>query len=86
MVPEVEIKPAPTQHPDKELLLWERDLMGLYLSAHPLDKYDTYFEEQTHPITMISADNNNRMVTIGGIITSVRTFFRQFLPNMAENW
>ena len=31
--------------------------MGLYLSAHPLDKYDVYFEEQTHPYEYIKAEN-----------------------------
>ena len=82
-VPEVEIKPAPVQHPEKEQLLWERDLMGLYLSAHPLDKYDTYFEEQTHPITMITAENNNKIVTIGGIITAVRTILTKKGDKMA---
>ncbi len=71
-VPEVEIKPAPVQHPDKELLLWERDLMGLYLSAHPLDKYDTYFEEQTHPLGLINEENDKKMIVIGGIITAIR--------------
>ncbi|MBR5669966.1 DNA polymerase III subunit alpha, partial [Candidatus Saccharibacteria bacterium] len=39
-VPEVEITPAPTKYTEKEQLMWERDLMGLYISAHPLDKYD----------------------------------------------
>ncbi|MBO7718480.1 DNA polymerase III subunit alpha [Candidatus Saccharibacteria bacterium] len=73
VIPEIEIKPAPVQHPEKEQLLWERDLMGLYLSAHPLDKYDIYFEEQTHPMSLITAENDNKMVTIGGIITAVRT-------------
>ena len=72
-IPEVEIKPAPTQFSDKEQLLWERDLMGLYLSAHPLDKYDTYFNEQTHPMDLITPENNGKVVTIGGIITAVRT-------------
>ena len=82
-VPEVEIKPAPVQYPDKELLLWERDLMGLYLSAHPLDKYDNYFEEQTHPMSYISADYNNKMVTVGGIITNVRTILTKKGDKMA---
>lgn len=83
VVPEVEIKPAPVQYPDKELLLWERELMGLYLSAHPLDKYDTYFEEQTHPISLISAENDNKMVTVGGIITNVRTILTKKGDKMA---
>ena len=82
-IPEVEIKPAPAQYPDKEQLLWERDLMGLYLSAHPLDKYDVYFEEQTHPINLITPENNGRLVTIGGIITAVRTILTKKGDKMA---
>ncbi len=82
-IPEVEIKKAPVQHPEKEQLLWERDLMGLYLSAHPLDKYDTYFEEQTHPMSFISAENDNKLITIGGIITNVRTILTKKGDKMA---
>jgi DNA polymerase-3 subunit alpha len=82
-VPEPEIKPAPTQFSTKEQLLWERDLMGLYLSAHPLDKYDTYFEEQTHPLSLITAENNNKIITVGGIITAVRTILTKSNTKMA---
>ncbi len=72
-IPEPELKPAPVKAPEKEQLLWEKELLGLYLSAHPLDKYDIYFEEQTHPYSLITAENDNKAVTIGGIITDVRT-------------
>ena len=82
-IPEVEIKPAPTQYSEKEQLLWERDLMGLYLSAHPLDKYDTYFNEQTHPFDLITPENNGRVVTIGGIVTGVRTILTKKGDKMA---
>ncbi|MBQ6486985.1 DNA polymerase III subunit alpha [Candidatus Saccharibacteria bacterium] len=82
-IPEVEIKPSPTQFSDKEQLLWERDLMGLYLSAHPLDKYDVYFDEQTHPYDLITPENNNKVVTIGGIITNVRTILTKKGDKMA---
>ena len=83
VIPEVEIKPAPVQHPEKEQLLWERDLMGLYLSAHPLDKYDTYFEEQTHPMTLVTAENDNKVITVGGIITAVRSILTKKGDKMA---
>ncbi len=82
-IPEVEIKPSPTQFPEKEQLMWERDLMGLYLSAHPLDKYDTYFEEQTHPMSYVSEENDGKAVTIGGIITNVRTILTKKGDKMA---
>ncbi|MBR3231033.1 DNA polymerase III subunit alpha [Candidatus Saccharibacteria bacterium] len=83
LIPEVEIKPAPLTHPEKEQLLWERDLMGLYLSAHPLDKYDTYFEEQTHPMSLITAENDGKLVTVGGIITGIRTILTKKGDKMA---
>ena len=71
-VPEPEMREAPAKVTEKEQLLWERDLMGLYLSAHPLDKYETYFNEQTHPISYISSDYVDKLVTVGGIITNVK--------------
>ena len=83
VVPEVEIKPAPTEYSEKEQLLWERDLMGLYLSAHPLDKYDVYFEEQTHPMNLVTPENNGKVVTLGGIITAVRTILTKKGDKMA---
>ena len=72
-ISEPEIEPAPTQHSTKEQLLWERDLLGLYLSAHPLDKYDLYFDEQTHPMGMICPENQGKTAVVGGIITKVKT-------------
>ena len=82
-VPEPEMKSAPVKVTEKEQLLWERDLMGLYLSAHPLDKYDIYFEEQTHPFSEVNAGNDNRIVTVGGIITNIRTILTKSGTKMA---
>lgn len=82
-VPEPDLKPAPVQASEKEQLLWERDLLGLYLSAHPLDKYDLYFEEQTHPLELITAENDNKTITIGGIITDVRAILTKKNAKMA---
>ena len=82
-IPEPAIAPAPVQTSEKEQLLWERDLMGLYLSAHPLDKYDTFFDEQTHPYSLITADNDDKTVVIGGIINSVRTILTKSGTKMA---
>lgn len=78
-----DIKPAPTKVSDKEKLLWERDLMGLYLSAHPLDKYDIYFEEQCHPFSMVCEENDTKIISIGGIITNVRTILTKKNQKMA---
>ncbi len=82
-IPEPELKKAPIPTPEKEMLLAERDLMGLYLSAHPLDKYDTFFNEQTHDFSVVNAENDNKMVVVGGIITNVRTILTKSQTKMA---
>lgn len=82
-VPEPEIKASPTKVSEKEQLLWERDLMGLYISSHPLDKYDVYFEEQTHPYELVTAENDGKLVTVGGIISAVRTIMTKSNTRMA---
>jgi hypothetical protein len=45
----------------------------LYISAHPLDKYSTYFKERTVALSSLISDHDGLMVTVGGVINSVRT-------------
>jgi DNA polymerase-3 subunit alpha len=71
-VPEVEIEPAPTKYSEKDQLLWERELLGLYISAHPLDKFGAYFSEQTVPLNELKPEMDGGKTTVGGIITAVR--------------
>lgn len=82
-IPEVEITPAPTKYSDKEQLMWERDLMGLYISAHPLDKYEAYFQEQTMLISEIKPNIDGATVIVGGIITNVRSLVTKSGSKMA---
>ncbi|MDO4773832.1 MAG: DNA polymerase III subunit alpha [Candidatus Saccharibacteria bacterium] len=81
--PTMQLMPAPTKHTDKERLMWERELMGLYISAHPLDSYATYLEEQAQPLTQLVPEYDSRMMTIGGIITTVRTILTKSGSKMA---
>ncbi len=60
---------------DLERLNKERDLVGIYLSAHPLDEYSVVLEEVCNTHMTDLADKAalvNRDVTMGGIITNVR--------------
>jgi DNA polymerase-3 subunit alpha len=81
--PTVQMQSAPVKHTDKERLTWERELLGLYISAHPLDNYDTYFSEQTVPIVEMTAGLDGKKLTIGGIITAVRTIITKSGTKMA---
>lgn len=42
------------------------------ISAHPLDKYEKYFEEQTHPFSYINQEHDNKRITLGGIVTMLK--------------
>jgi DNA polymerase III subunit alpha len=64
---------APSNPPDsREQLLWERELLGLYLSKHPLELFETLLAEQTVPINTLTPDHDKKAVTIGGAITESR--------------
>lgn len=81
--PEIELTPAPKVHTEKEQLTWERDLLGLYVSAHPLDKYTAYFEEQTNPMNSIIPAKHNGQATVGGMVLDVRTIITKAGTKMA---
>ena len=77
------LQKSPVKHDDKERLMWERELLGLYISAHPLDRYETYLSEQTQPLTQLVPEYDSRMMTVGGIISTVRTIVTKSGSKMA---
>ncbi len=81
--PTVRIDQAPARHTEKERLMWERELMGLYISAHPLDNFQEYFTEQTIPLGKITPDHDGSKVTVGGLVETVRTIITKKGSKMA---
>jgi len=81
--PTIVLQSSPIKHSDRERLAWERELMGLYISAHPLDNYDAYFEEQTVSLMQITPENDGKTVTVGGLISTVRTIITKNGTKMA---
>ncbi len=79
----IELINAPKQHTDKERLTWERELLGLYVSAHPLDRYVKYFEEQTQPLSQVQPNTDGQKAIIGGIVIDVRTIITKSGTKMA---
>lgn len=61
--------PAVTSH---EQLIWERELLGLYLSQHPLAAFELYLAEQAVPLTELKPEHDGKSVQVGGAISSVR--------------
>lgn len=81
--PTVTLQTSPTKYTEKERLTWERELLGLYISAHPLDNYDTYFSEQTIPLGRMKPEIDGKKATIGGLVSSVRTIITKSGTKMA---
>ncbi|HET9721450.1 MAG TPA: DNA polymerase III subunit alpha [Candidatus Saccharimonadales bacterium] len=59
-------------YPLSQQLAWERELLGIYLSHHPLDSYQKILNDLAKPISQISRDLDGRMVRIGGSIHQIR--------------
>ena len=70
--PRLELQ-LPNQTPDsREQLLWERELLGIYLSQHPLELFEKFLSEQTVPINSLTIEHDGKAVNIGGSISDVR--------------
>jgi len=65
---------GPSKEPisDHEKLLWERELLGIYLSRHPLERFKEYLAEQTIPISKIQLSMDGSQVIIGGTSVASR--------------
>lgn len=83
VMPSINLQSAPVKHTDKERLTWERELMGLYISAHPLDAYATYLQEQTQPLSQLVPEYDGRYMTVGGLVSTVRTIVTKSGSKMA---
>ena len=66
-----------------QMLSWERELLGIYLSHHPLEDYETYLDEQTVPINQLIPENDGKIAKIGGTIADIRQITTKNGQNMA---
>ena len=85
--PEFKLESAPiATAPEK--LLWEKELLGLYVSGHPLDRLRDKLEKRTVNIKKIKEDKENNLkngmpITIAGIIETVRQVITKNNERMA---
>jgi DNA polymerase-3 subunit alpha len=64
---------APTEAIDtREKLIWERELLGLYLSQHPLELFEDILSEQTVPLNSLKPEHDGKSVSVGGAISETR--------------
>ncbi|MCK4354752.1 DNA polymerase III subunit alpha [Candidatus Parcubacteria bacterium] len=60
--------------PEKEKLLWEKQLLGLYISGHPLESFKKVFAGVTVPLKYVCENSRitGKKVKVGGIISSIK--------------
>lgn len=55
-----------------ERMSWEKELLGLYVSDHPLKEYAAYLEDRCKPIGRLQKDEVNQIIQLAGIVTKVQ--------------
>ncbi|MBI4037739.1 DNA polymerase III subunit alpha [Candidatus Curtissbacteria bacterium] len=69
----VEIMQKVEEATKEEILSWERELLGFYLTEHPLAKLSAQLEKLvSHMISELDDSNSGKIIRIGGIISQMR--------------
>ena len=72
----VEMPPLKLEKPDTEVsmqtkLNWERELLGIYVSAHPTKEYqEVFIRAGVTPLASLTEDNKN--ICIGGVVSAIQ--------------
>ncbi len=72
VAPRLQMDTSVEQPKQREQLQWERDLLGVYLSQHPLDTYGPFLEGNSLPLSTIRPELDGKTAQVGGIITDIR--------------
>jgi DNA polymerase III subunit alpha len=70
-LPTIRLAPAP-EVDKKEKLAWEKDLLGLYLSGHPLEPYREKLLNREINIKKLEEFKENTEAIVAGIVTEAR--------------
>ncbi|MBI2551199.1 DNA polymerase III subunit alpha [Candidatus Uhrbacteria bacterium] len=68
---QITLRPAP---PASRLdrLYWEKELLGLYVSAHPFEEIDKVLGVHLIACSKVAAQSDGEFVRVGGIITAIK--------------
>jgi DNA polymerase-3 subunit alpha len=70
-IPALRLDPAPPVNPTTKLA-WEKELLGLYLSGHPLEQYKEKFMSKDFNIKKLNDYKEGDLAVIGGIVEEAR--------------
>ncbi len=70
--PKLQISSSTEEISSRQKLNWERELLGIYLSSHPLEDYINYLSEQATVLEEIKPEMDGRKARVGGSITEYK--------------
>lgn len=70
-VPTLKLKEVP-KAPQKECLKWEKELLGLYVSGHPLDAFKEKLANKITVKRIMESAKENEVVVISGILEEIK--------------
>lgn len=56
----------------QERLAWEKELLGLYVSEHPLSEYQARLQSVTVPLAELSSEKKGASIKVAGIIAQLK--------------
>jgi len=68
---DIKLEPA-TPVGEFEKLGWEKELLGLYVSSHPLNSFKKLLATRTTPIVKIDASFVDKKLIVGGLVSSAK--------------
>lgn len=81
-VPNLRLKDGPAISP-KEKLAWEKELLGLYVSGHPLEDYKDKFQKKENTIAHNKSLPDGTTAAVGGIIDEIKEIYTKKGDKMA---
>ena len=70
----VTLSPAPPVSEDQRLN-WERELLGLFVSGHPLNGYREILQDYTVPIVNITFSDDGNSIRLGGVVGVMKKIY-----------
>jgi DNA polymerase-3 subunit alpha len=81
-VPSLRLKPAPPAA-KKEMLTWEKELLGLFVSGHPLDAHREKLEAIGTTVEKVKTLRDGNIAVAGGIVEDIRSILTKKGDKMA---
>lgn len=82
---QIEDLPDIDEFDKKDLLAFEKEILGIYISGHPLEELETQLKKYTNTNSLELTNNNiadGKVVTIGGIITDKKIKITKSMKTM----